>query len=176
MQSPSDEKRQDTYCIVIHLYFHVCHFHGLRKINEPKLFCPNHSSHHFYAKHLIWFVLAWLDSVSETRCHHFIALVSLADLIHNKVVVWEWLYATHMTDYIMILTHFTQIFCRNSYSLSSLPKIYHIVIQNKGKHYVSEEHFSQLAETRKTNKATLHTLCRQDIFKKWCLQLGRKKS
>lgn len=52
--------------------------------------------------------------------------------MHNEVVVWEWLYATHMTDDIMILTHFTHIFCRNSYSLSSLPKIYHIMILNTG--------------------------------------------
>lgn len=42
------------------------------------------------------------------------------------------------------------------------PKYTTLWSQTQGKHYVSEEHFSQLAETRKTNKATFHMLCRQD--------------
>lgn len=37
-------------------------FHGLGKINEKKLFCPKPNSCYFKdAKHLIWFVLAWMD-------------------------------------------------------------------------------------------------------------------
>ena len=46
----------------------------------------------------------------------------------------------------------------------------------QGKHYVSEESFSQLAETRKTIKATFRMLCRQDILWKSdaCSRKGKK--
>lgn len=53
--------------------------------------------------------------------------------MHNEVLVWEQLYATHMTDDIMILTHFTHIYSRKSSSFFSLPKIYHIMIPNTEK-------------------------------------------
>lgn len=83
--------------------------------------------------------------------------------MHNEVLVWEQLYATHMTDDIMILTHFTHSFTAERVLVSFLsPKYTTLWSQIQRKHYVSEEHFDLLSETRKHNKATFHKLCRQN--------------
>jgi len=76
-----------------------------------------------------------------------------------------------MTDDIMISTHFTHIFCRNSYSLSSLPKIYHIMILNTGKALCKWREFQPTCWDKENYQSNFPYVVQARYFmKKWCLQ------